>query len=126
VRHYLAWTSIVDEKDTRLNLNAFQARQAENQKKNADDTVDAQMCEAYQWLLVPEQAFPAAKIEFKAYRLSGKDSLAVRAAKKMKNEDRLATAFAGSRLKMDMDNTPLWRGNNVSIAQLEEDYAQYL
>jgi predicted AAA+ superfamily ATPase len=125
VRNYLAWTSIVDEKD-KLDLTAFQTKTAEKQKKDADSTVDAQIYEAYQWLLVPIQTDPSAAVEWQPYRLSGRDALAVRACKKLKNEDYLATGFAGSRLKMELDKIPLWRGDHVSINQLEEDYSQYL
>ncbi len=125
VRKYLAWESIVNEKD-KLDLTPFQFKQAEKQKKDAGDTVDAQIYEAYQWLLVPVQADPAKAIEFSPYRLSGRDPLAIRACKKLKNEDLLATGYAGSRLKMELDKVPLWRGDHVAINQLEDDYAQYL
>lgn len=125
VRNYLAWASIVDETD-KLDLTAFQVKQAETQKNGANGTVDAQIPEAYQWLLVPVQQTPETAVEYKAYRLNGKDALAVRACKKLRNEDLLATGFAGSRLKMDLDNIPLWRGDHVEISQLAEDYAKYL
>ena len=44
----------------------------------------------------------------------------------MRNGDLLATSFAGSRLKMDLDKIPLWRGDHGEISKLAEDYAQYL
>ena len=53
-RRYLAWESIVDEKEA-LNLDPHQARQAETQKNTADGAVTARLPEAYQWLLVPTQ-----------------------------------------------------------------------
>ena len=57
VRHYLAWESILDEKET-LNLDPQQVKQAETQKTAADGTVTARIPEAYQWLLVPVQPDP--------------------------------------------------------------------
>ena len=54
LRKYLAWSSIVAEKET-LNLDPHQARQAETQKQAADGAVTARLPETYQWLLVPEQ-----------------------------------------------------------------------
>ena len=35
--------------------------------------------EAYQWLLVPEQTLPQSSVQWQAYRLSGQESLALRA-----------------------------------------------
>ena len=58
-------------------------------------------------------------------RLSGQDALAVRASKKLRSDEALVTSFAPSRLRMDLDRVPLWRGNHVAIKQLVEDYARY-
>jgi hypothetical protein len=55
VRRFLAWKSILAEKET-LNLDPHQVRQAETQKQTADGAVTARVPETYQWLLVPEQA----------------------------------------------------------------------
>ena len=38
----------------------------------------------------------------------------------------LVVNFAASRLRMDMDRVPLWRGNHVPIRQLVEDFGRYL
>ena len=51
-RRYLAWESILAEKET-LNLDPQQVKQAETQKGAADSTVTARLPETYQWLLVP-------------------------------------------------------------------------
>jgi hypothetical protein len=58
-------------------------------------------------------------------RLTGHDALAVRASKKLKNDDLLITTLAASILKMWLDKIPLWRGNHVSVRQLVEDFAKY-
>ena len=92
VRRYLAWESILDEKDT-LNLSPHQVKQAEQQQDGADGAVTARMPEAYQWLLVPAQATPQAPVEWQAMRLSGQDALAVRASKKLRNDELLVTSF---------------------------------
>ena len=55
VRKYLAWESILKEKET-LDLSPHQVKQAETQKAAADGAVTARLPEAYQWLLVPIQA----------------------------------------------------------------------
>ncbi|MCG8554136.1 MAG: Swt1 family HEPN domain-containing protein [Proteobacteria bacterium] len=125
VRRYIAWESIVDEKDT-LDLSPHQVKQAETQQKTADSVVDARLPEAYQWLLVPTQQSPQATVSWQAFRLSGQDALAVRASKKLKNDELLITSFAASRLRMELDRVPLWRGNHVAIKQLVDDFPRYV
>jgi hypothetical protein len=58
--------------------------------------------------------------------LQGRDGLATRAAKKLKNEEHLFVQMGATRLRHEMDRIPLWRGNHVSIKQLAEDMAKYL
>ncbi len=123
-RKYLAWESILADKE-QLNLDPQQVKQAETQKKTADGTVTARLPETYQWLLVPVQTTPQAAIELQAIRLSGLESLAARASKKLKNDELLITNFAPTRLRMELDNVPLWRGNHVAIKQIMEDFARY-
>jgi predicted AAA+ superfamily ATPase len=125
VRRYLAWESILDEKDT-MNLSPHQVKQAETQRLAAYSAVTARLPEAYQWLLVPTQKDAGASIHWEATRLSGGDALAVRASKKLKNDELLITGFAASRLRMELDRIPLWRGDHVSVKQLVEDFARYL
>jgi predicted AAA+ superfamily ATPase len=125
VRRFLAWDSIIEE-TTALNLDPQQVKQAENQLKSADGTVTARLPETYQWLLVPEQKTPQDAVTWGAYRLTGQDALAVRASKRLKNEELLVPAMAGTRLRMELDRIPLWRGDHVSIKQLADDFARYL
>jgi len=79
LRRFLAWDSILVEKET-LNLDPHQVRQAENQRKAADGAVTAQLPEAYQWLLVPVQTSPQAPITWQSIRLSGGACLATHRA----------------------------------------------
>src|SRR5262249_54518081 len=124
-RRYLAWESILAEKVT-LNLDPQQVKQAETQRTAADGAVTARLPETYQWLLVPVQATPQAAVAWEALKLSGQDALAARASKKLRGDDRLLTGFAATRLRMELDRVPLWRGNHVAIKQLVEDFARYL
>lgn len=125
VRHYLAWKSISDEK-VPLNLDPFQSRQADTKCKNADDTAKVRVPETYQWLLVPNQPQIHEELEWIENRLQGADSLALRATKKLKNEELLLVQMGGIRLRLELDRVPLWRGNDVSVKQLIEDFATYL
>jgi hypothetical protein len=125
IRRYLAWESIVDEQEA-LNLDPNQVRQAETQLESADGVVSARLPEAYQWLLVPVQTSPQAPVQWQALRLSGQEALAVRASKKLRSDELLVTAFAGTSLRRELDRIPLWRGNHVGIRQLTEDFARYI
>ncbi len=125
-RKYLAWESIVDDRVT-LNLDPQQVKQAEMQKSAADGAVSARIPETYMWLLVPIQAsHTATEIEWQAFKLQGTDPLAVRASKKLAHDELLLTTFAGTRLRMELDRVPLWRGDDVTVKQLAEDFARYL
>ena len=125
VRRYLAWESILGEREP-LDLSPYQVKQAEIQRESASSAVTARLPEAYQWLLVPGQSRPDAPIEWLAMRLSGQDSLAARASKKLKGDELLVTGFAATRLRMELDRVPLWRGDHVPIKQIVEDFARYL
>jgi hypothetical protein len=44
----------------------------------------------------------------------------------LKSDELLIVNFAPSRLRMEMDRVPLWRGNHVAVRQLVEDFGRYL
>lgn len=126
LRKYLAWQSIMENKDD-LNLDPHQARQAETQRKAADDVVETRLPETYQCLLVPAQGDPQAKMSWKEIRLTGGGGLAERAAKRLRNDQLLVASLGAAILRIHMDRVPLWRGkDHVSIRQLVEDFSSYL
>ncbi|WP_366918269.1 hypothetical protein [Accumulibacter sp.] len=124
-RKVLAWESILAER-VPLNLTPYQVTQAETQKTAADGTVTARLPETYHWLLVPVQATPQAPTTWEALRLPGTDTLAVRASRKLRSDELYLTTFASTRLRMDLERVPLWRGDHVAVKQLVEDFARYL
>jgi predicted AAA+ superfamily ATPase len=125
VRQYLAWTSIWNER-VPLNLDQFQTRQAETKRQSANEAVDLRIAEAYHWLLVPGQPDPKGEVAWTDLKLQGQDSLATRAAKKLKNEECLLIQMGAVRLRTELDRVPLWTGNHVSVKQLCEYMARYL
>jgi hypothetical protein len=130
VRSYLAWKSIDAEKET-LELTPFQAKQVEQRFKGADQAVRSRIPETYVWLLAPGQKRPQPKekfpeVEWQEIRLQGQEGLAERASKKLKNDGLLVTSMAGSILRFEIDQVPLWRGNHVGVKQLVDDFAKYL
>lgn len=124
-RKYLAWESILDER-TELDLTPHQVKQAETQRSAADGAVSARLPETYQWLLVPVQTTPQSAVDWQASRLTGPEPLAVRASKKLKRDEFLVARFAATRLRMELDRVPLWRGDSVEVRQLVDDFARYL
>ena len=125
VRRYLAWQEILEDKE-KLELLKPQVNQAQTQLQNAEDSIKARLPEAYQWLIVPVQNGAKAEIQWQITRLSGQDPLAARASKRLRTDELLLTSIAPSRLRMELDRVPLWRGNHVSIRQLIEDFAKYI
>lgn len=125
LRKFIAWQSIVEEK-SELELAPSQVRQAEQQKAAADSAVVARIPETYQWVLVPSQKDPQSPVEWKPSRLTGNDPLAVRASRKLRNDDLLVTSLGATIVRKYLDGIPLWRGDHVPIRQLTEDFAQQL
>lgn len=125
IRRYLAWKSILAERE-QLDLSRHQIRQAETQLDAASNTVGERIPETYRWLLVPTQSDSGSSLDWSTVRLSGSESLAVRASRKLKHDELLITSFAASRLRMELDRVPLWRGNHVQVKQLAEDFARYI
>lgn len=125
VRYFLAWESIVLDSE-QLDLSRSQSRQAEVQREARSKAVVAHILETYRWLLYPTQKGPKEVATWETVRLSGHDALAVRAGRKLKNDEVLAVKFSATRLRMELDDIPLWRGNHVAVSQIVEDFATHL
>ena len=124
-RRYLAWRSILDDRES-LDLPPHQVRQAEQQAESADGTVNARIGETFQWLLVPSQKTPQAPVEWQKIRLRASGPLAQQASRRLLNDEMLVTSMAGTRLRMELDRVPLWRGDHVAVRQLVDDFARYI
>ena len=126
VRLWLAWSSIADEHE-QLNLDAFQRKQAESKRAEFESTVAARILETWAWVLVPHQSNPTGrKIDWTSTRLQGQDPLAVRASKKLVQEESLLTKMGPARLKLVLDNH-LWKNaDHIGTAKVAEYLASYL
>jgi hypothetical protein len=124
-RDYLAWRSIEAEKET-LNLDNFQRKQAETKRAQFDEAVVQRVSESFTWVLVPSQTTSDTTVTWDESRVGGPDPLAVRVSRKLRNDESLITEYSGTRLRMDLDRVPLWRGDHVGLKQLWNDYSQYL
>ena len=125
VRRHMAWNSILEEREE-LDLSVQQVKQAEIQRRAAEESVTSRLPETYQWLLTPIQENPVDPVSWESARLTGQGSLAERASLRLKNDELLVTRLAGSRLRMELDRVPLWRGDNVAVQQLVEHFASYI
>ncbi len=132
VRLKLAWDSIVKDIERRiLNVDMAQADQANEKLRAAGDTVQGRLPECYQWLLVPGQPKPVAGekfpgMELQELRLQGQEPLAARASKRLVREGLLLTSMAGTLLRLEIDQIPLWRGDHIGVKQLVDDFTKYL
>lgn len=105
VRRYLAWESILDDREA-LNLDPHQVRTAERQRETAGATVKVRIPETFQWLLVPVQRTPQDPMEWQAVRLRGSDPLAVRASKRLISDALLSPQLGSTVLRMELDKVP--------------------
>ncbi|HMS72606.1 MAG TPA: hypothetical protein PKB03_06185, partial [Baekduia sp.] len=124
-RSYLAWKSIWDEQ-AELNLDELSRRQAETQRNHFDETVAQRIGETFSWALVPSQEAGSADVTWEAIRVTGTDPLPTRISKKLRDAELLITSLGGVRLRMDLDNVPLWQGDHVGTLQLWSYFSQYL
>lgn len=125
VRKYLAWKSIVDERET-LNLTPHLLNQANTQLKTAESAVEGRVPEVYKMMLVPSQASPQEPVVLKPIRATGGESIYHACHKKLLNDELLVVKLGGSRLRMELDRVPLWQSNHVAISDLAEHFPRYV
>jgi hypothetical protein len=126
-RQYLAWNSILeDQKIDKLDLTKGDEAQARSKIAETDETVTQRIAETYQHVLVPEQTPGTREIRWHQTRPTGTGSLAERIAKKLDGEERLITAYGGTRVRMDLDRIPLWsERRDIHVESLWKAYCQF-
>ena len=125
VCQYLAWDSIVEEKEV-LNLDAFQSNQATTKRKDADGAVETSLQDTYQWLLVPIQPHPQGAIEWEESRLQGQDSPILRATRKLVHEEHLIPAYSPARLNLEVLCPYVWQNaDHVDLKTLWKYLTNY-
>jgi hypothetical protein len=127
VKAFLAWKSIVDDR-VALNLDAYQSNQAEGKRKSGLDTIKLRLPETFVWILTPYQEIGSSDVQWDESKMNGSnhDAYLSRVLKKLTSQSQLYNDFASSELRINLDRIPLWRGDNVSVRQLREDFAKYL
>lgn len=127
VKTYLAWKSIADDK-VALNLDAFQSNQADGKVKTGLETIKLRLPETFVWILTPYQDKGSTETTWDESKMNGSahDAYLSRVTKKLITQSQLYNDFAATELQMNLNNVPLWRGDNVPVKQLREDFAKYL
>lgn len=125
VRQYLAWSSIAAEQD-QLNLDTQQRIHAAKGKDQSDDTVQTRIRETYMWLLVPMQDLKGEASWQEVKVPVAPEPLAVRASRKLRDEEHLLTQMAGARLRLEVDRVPLWENDHAGVKRLRELFARYM
>ena len=124
VRDWLAWQSIVEEKE-QLNLDAVQGRLADNNAGKANETIQTRIGETYCHLLIPTQT-GTKPIEWTRVRLQGQESIVVRASKKMHNDGHLITEWSAALLRHELERL-LWKDQpHIGVKQLWEYLCKYI
>ncbi len=129
VKFYLAWKSIIEDKSEKgLNLDAYQTNQAETKKKSSLDTIKLRLPETFVWILTPCQVLGNSEVLWDESKMNGsnQESYLSRILKKLTSQSQLYNDFASSELRINLDQVPLWRGDDILIRQLREDFAKYL
>jgi hypothetical protein len=109
-----------------MSLDRFQERQVETQVKHFGEAVGQRIGETYQWALVPSQDKNEPEVRWSETRVTGSEPLATRVSRKLVADEGLIPKYSGVRLSMDLNDTPLWRGDHVELKELWSDYSQYL
>lgn len=113
VRRYIAWKSILTDKDD-LNLDGAQIRETNSNLQRSNQTVELRVKETYSWLMVPfiDQYGDMKEIQWEINSISGgDDSIVSKAAKKMIQSEQIITNWAPALLQMSL-NDLLWKDNN--------------
>ena len=127
VRRYLAWKSITEDAEI-LNLDAAQNREAADNLKRSDETVELRIKETYCHLLVP---YIDRSVDMKTYlwdesRISGgTDGIVSKAARKMEQAEHIITRWAPALLSMQLSSVLWGDSNEISIKKLWEYLTTY-
>ena len=127
VRRFIAWTSIMSDKDD-LNLDGNQIRETQSNLNRSNDTVELRLKETYRWLLVPyiDQFGDMKTIQWEISDISGgTESIVTKAAKKMQQSEQIITNWAPALLQMSLDDL-LWKdSDNIQVKKLWEYLSTY-
>ena len=122
VRDYLGWSDVLASHD--LDLTDNQKNQANEKKRQADNTIKDRLLLTYVWALVPE----GQPVTITETKVEGQlQSLAERVSKKLGNDGALTTQQAPAVIRhvLDTKTGNLWADGHLSVGDLWKLYASY-
>ncbi|MGC8488904.1 MAG: DUF499 domain-containing protein, partial [Clostridia bacterium] len=123
---FLAWDSL-DQDAEALDLTPFQRRQVSTQRDQAGRILQDRLGETFACLLIPTQVDPAAGVTWPAHRLTGTDSLYMRASKRAVALQALYEEYAPALLAQDVLRAYYWpTAVDVSPTELWDHLTTYL
>ncbi|MBN2299509.1 MAG: DUF499 domain-containing protein [Deltaproteobacteria bacterium] len=125
IRIHRAWKSICDDKEA-LNLDMNQSKQGQTKCTQTDGVVNTRIRETFIWLLVPDQPDPQRKMQWQQARITGQDTLAVKASKKLLHDENLFAEYSAIRIRFELDRFLWTESNHIGIRKLWEYFATYL
>ena len=128
-RKYLAWESILAEKEIGAEPHAAAGEAGRNPAappRTAPSRRAFRRSTSGCWFPCRNRRRQADRVAGVPARLGAATRWPCARARSCRNDELLVTGFAGTLLRMELDRVPLWRGNHVAVKQLAEDFARYL
>ncbi|TDD36827.1 ATP-binding protein [Actinomadura sp. KC06] len=126
VREYLAWNSIVEDKE--LPIPPDQAKMARKRHSTASDTVSRRIEQAYNTVLYPIWDKNTGRIGLQAAVVDEDGaSIPERVSAKLKNIDKLRTEMGSRLIRYDLDKnlSKVWKDGHISFGVLWEYYRRF-
>ena len=126
IRAHVAWKSVAN--DTGLNLDDVQRSEIQANIKRTDRGVEARIRETYSLVLVPQIVEPeTGQLSWSSSKIpAGDEGIAVRASRKLANDDQLIERWSPVSLQLELDRRKLWREEeSLGVQRLWDDLATY-
>ncbi len=128
VRRFLAWQSVVHDKEA-LNLDAHQRREAADGERTSDRDVGIHFNEAWCWLLAPTQTVTEGEVgelEWEIARTTGNGGSTVTGAmRRFVANEQLIARWSPALLKMELDRWFWTDRDHVSVKQVWDALTSY-
>ncbi|MEU6429670.1 Swt1 family HEPN domain-containing protein [Microbispora sp. NPDC046973] len=126
VRDYLAWDSIVEDRD--LPLVPDQMAMARKRRKTADDTVWLRLTQAYNTVIYPIWDDRTGRVGLRAATLDDEgDVIPARVGVKLRNLDQLRVVMGSRLIRHDLEKklSKVWANGHVSLGDLWQYYCRF-
>jgi predicted AAA+ superfamily ATPase len=126
VREYLAWNSIVKEKE--LPLLPDQAAMAGKRRETADETASLRLTQAYNTVLYPIWDDATGRVGLKAAAVDEDgEHIAERVSTKLRNLDKLRVVMGSRLIRHDLEKKlpKVWATGYVSVGDLWQYYCRF-